>query len=1237
MRRSVRLLSTASHDVKLKNFNSNSRNISLSVLSTSSPAISTFECQVKVEKLHQNDWTPLCSTRELSCALTLESGQVFTWRKHPKQLATWLGVIGRRVFALHEREDIVHFQCLHPLDLSTIEGAKVLSHYFRLEVNADPLYECWTMTSDRMTESILKLRGLRIVRQDPVECLFSFICSSNNNIARIQGMVDRLKATYGDLIYKEEDEQGCDFYAFPSVDTLATKCEEATLRTLGFGYRAAFIVKTAKQLQALGGAAYLNNIRDGKTIVSSKMMKKLKSSKVPSDEQEEKMTSYHAYQDDLMVFAGVGRKVADCVALFSLEKMEAIPVDTHVWQIACRELDATLSKRKSITPTVYRMVGDLFRTRFIRQAGWAHSILFAADLTTFKSEVVSIENKSELKCMAVKTLQNSCTKRKTVFSLLVTSTFGSQRRLQTYTQTSDYEAIMLERVNLERGAQGLAPLCTNSKLRLAAQLHSDDQAANDFMDHTGSDGRTVVDRVSAAGYDWRGVAENVAAGQIDVTEVMDAWMNSEGHRENILGDYTMLGSAYAYTPDGNYNHFWTQNFGWSDTDVCDGMTPTSNGPNTTSLISDPVANSRGNVSKLLVTLNRYVYMDSPLSLFAFKSMEFLTLEDLQGHALYNLYADFERMGVALKDGTSAYRVTELNATFVMCPTYPRQLVVPAAASDVEVGAVASFRSKGRLPICSYVHAHNGAALWRCAQPKRGILHAQNDADENYLLHIARASSSSTSSYSGTRTRKIWIADCRPELNARVNNLTGGGTESGNLAHARVSFLNIGNIHAMRESIEAVRGLGGFMASTNNTESTDLLWGARVEDTKWLLHVRRILSGALQVAHALEAQATTVVVHCSDGWDRTAQLCGLAQLLVDGHYRSRRGFLEVIEKEWVRAGHKFQDRVAPGKTEDDDQQAPIFLQFLDCVWQLIRIFPTHFEFNERMLETMADAVFSGRYGTFLGNCECERGTWSVRERTPSLYASILRDDRYVNPFYRGSSTAALLPEPSSVLRQVTLWSSYYFRGAPFLASSAGNPAPPMYAVTVEGEGNAVSSGAQEDMEIAMMAALRRIRVLEDKLSTAAAMSAPPPGPSPVSYPPLYSAASELGMCARVHQNSQPEMPIHQNSQPEMPIHQNSQPEMPIHQNSQPEMPIHQQSFKDDFHHSSSNCSSTSSDGGVYAAPALPVLPQVSTLSFSTPAPVSVQPSVPTATWTCRLCTKSNAAGVLQCVVCGRTPR
>ena len=77
-------------------------------------------------------------------------------------------------------------------------------------------------------------------------------------------------------------------------------------------------------------------------------------------------------------------KVADCVALFSLDQSGAIPVDTHVWDIACRDLDPTLTNCGSLTPKVYNRVGDLFRGKYGDHAGWAHSLLFAAELPLYR-------------------------------------------------------------------------------------------------------------------------------------------------------------------------------------------------------------------------------------------------------------------------------------------------------------------------------------------------------------------------------------------------------------------------------------------------------------------------------------------------------------------------------------------------------------------------------------------------------------------------------------------------------------------------------------------------------------------------------------------------------------------------------------------------------------------------------------------------------------------------------------
>jgi N-glycosylase/DNA lyase len=203
---------------------------------------------------------------------------------------------------------------------------------------------------------------VRILRQDPFECLISFVCSSNNNISRIAQMVDALRAAYGARLGELPPELslGRAFHAFPSAPALAGAAPDA-LRALGVGYRAPFIQGTAAGVVGLGGEGALAALRAAPRL---------------------------AAQAALLAFPGVGLKVADCVALFSLDQADALPVDTHVWAIACRDLDPTLRAARSITPAVYARVGDLFRARYSGgHAGWAHSVLFTAELPAFSARL----------------------------------------------------------------------------------------------------------------------------------------------------------------------------------------------------------------------------------------------------------------------------------------------------------------------------------------------------------------------------------------------------------------------------------------------------------------------------------------------------------------------------------------------------------------------------------------------------------------------------------------------------------------------------------------------------------------------------------------------------------------------------------------------------------------------------------------------------------------------------------
>jgi len=126
-------------------------------------------------------------------------------------------------------------------------------------------------------------------------------------------------------------------------------------------------------------------------------------------------------------------------------------------------------------------------------------------------------------------------------------------------KADSYAAKVLELTNQERASAGCKALTMNATLSKAAQGHSEDMAENDYFDHTGQDGRSPFDRMADAGYEFSAAAENIAMGQQTPAAVMDAWMNSEGHRENILNcTYTEMGLGYAV---GGGSPYWTQTFG----------------------------------------------------------------------------------------------------------------------------------------------------------------------------------------------------------------------------------------------------------------------------------------------------------------------------------------------------------------------------------------------------------------------------------------------------------------------------------------------------------------------------------------------------------------------------------------------------------------------------------------------------------------------------------------------------
>uniref|UniRef100_A0A8C9D607 phosphatidylinositol-3,5-bisphosphate 3-phosphatase n=1 Tax=Panthera leo TaxID=9689 RepID=A0A8C9D607_PANLE len=335
-------------------------------------------------------------------------------------------------------------------------------------------------------------------------------------------------------------------------------------------------------------------------------------------------------------------------------------------------------------------------------------------------------------------------------------------------------------------------------------------------------------------------------------------------------------------------------------------------------------------------------------------------------------AELARMGFDLQN---VWRVSHINSNYKLCPSYPQKLLVPVWITDKELENVASFRSWKRIPVVVYRHLRNGAAIARCSQPEISWWGWRNADDEYLVTSIAKACAldpgtratggslstgnsdaseacdtdfdSSLTACSGVEStaapQKLLILDARSYTAAVANRAKGGGCECEEYyPNCEVVFMGMANIHAIRNSFQYLRAVCSQMPDPSN-------WLSALESTKWLQHLSVMLKAAVLVANTVDREGRPVLVHCSDGWDRTPQIVALAKILLDPYYRTLEGFQVLVESDWLDFGHKFGDRCGHQENaEDQNEQCPVFLQWLDSVHQLLKQFPCLFEFNEAFL-------------------------------------------------------------------------------------------------------------------------------------------------------------------------------------------------------------------------------------------------------------------------------------------------
>jgi len=214
-----------------------------------------------------------------------------------------------------------------------------------LDVDLGEIVERIAQVDQAAGEAAHRWSGLRLLRQEPEECILSFVCSTANSVPRIAHSISEFSKHYGEKLGEVE---GQSYYTFPPTATLAEADPDALTKLSSLGFRGRNLVKVAQQISEHeeGWAASLREM------------------------------PYEQAHKELVALRGIGAKIADCVCLFSLDKTEAVPVDTHVWQLAKALYFPDWPARKSLTTLAYNTVAGAFRERFGELAGYAQNFLF---------------------------------------------------------------------------------------------------------------------------------------------------------------------------------------------------------------------------------------------------------------------------------------------------------------------------------------------------------------------------------------------------------------------------------------------------------------------------------------------------------------------------------------------------------------------------------------------------------------------------------------------------------------------------------------------------------------------------------------------------------------------------------------------------------------------------------------------------------------------------------------------
>jgi N-glycosylase/DNA lyase len=274
---------------------------------------------------------------EINLDYSINSGQVFLWEKYDN---SWYGINGSDILAIYPESNKIRSLSKKPIDI------------FRQDDDSAQIIQ--SITKDKIVKNAVKrFPGLRLLRQDPFQCYISFIVSSNSNIQKIRLVLQNLCKKFGTKIRFD----GREFFLFPEARELA-RAERSDLMATGMGYRT-------------------KSVKEASIAVTSGEI----------DFDYLKKTNYQTTKESLVKIYGIGNKIADCIMLFSLEKLDSFPLDR--WMIRVLQkyyLDKFSITSKTISEKAYEELHNKIVKYFGPYAGYSQQFLFKMERELYEKK-----------------------------------------------------------------------------------------------------------------------------------------------------------------------------------------------------------------------------------------------------------------------------------------------------------------------------------------------------------------------------------------------------------------------------------------------------------------------------------------------------------------------------------------------------------------------------------------------------------------------------------------------------------------------------------------------------------------------------------------------------------------------------------------------------------------------------------------------------------------------------------